>query len=890
MKHDGYKYYISVVIPVYNTEEYLDETIQSVIGQSIGFEDNIQLILVNNASEDNSEEICRRYLEKYPDNVVYHKLEVNNGPCPARNAGMLLAEGKYINFLDSDDKWERTSFEKACTFFDEHYDEIDMVSCRIRHFDASDNWHGLDWKFSFDEEAKIIDIRKDYQYVQLHAGASIIKTSAAKKHTFDDRLRHAEDAKYITEILLDNYKYALIRNAEFYYRTRSSGNSVLQSVLRSRSWYIDTPVHVFEYLNEQSIKKTGCVLKYIQYFVMYELQWRLGSPLTDVLSPEEKDKYSEQIRSLLKVIDDQIILEQKSLEPEYKTFAISVKHNAEGTGSGEDHQETGLSDQKTFYHFVHKDTENGSLILEGSHLIMTGTGMLDLTPVLLAGDDVIVCERTEIPHHAVYSLGEVIADHLGFKAVIRLSDSPVKICPALMKRDGTIVRRENIICGKFFPVSHVYENGYAVVSGCMLKWEDGLLQIIPKVSRKVKNAQERRFTSEIWKKALLGGRKAVLGRFAYRILKCFKRKELWIISDRILRADDSGEAFFLYLQNNPVRGVRTVFAISKQSPDYQRLKRIGKCVDAMSFRHKMLHLLCDVNISSQADEISINPYAEHDDALRDLLVHQRYVFLQHGIIKDDMSVYLNRFEKNASGFVTSSQREYESIYKGKYGYAQENVWLTGLPRYDRLYNDAKKTILVMPTWRQNLMAGVDPGTGLWCARNDIKDSDYYRFYHGLLTSDRLITGLEQLGYDLQFYPHPVMRQSRTDFEADSRVVIVPGETNYRDLFASGSLLVTDYSSVAFDFAYLHKPVIYCQFDKEAFFNSHMYSKGYFDYETDGLGEVIYDLESTIDKILEYAQTGCQLKDKYTDRINAVFAFTDDGNCRRVLNKILEAKR
>ena len=114
---------------------------------------------------------------------------------------------------------------------------------------------------------------------------------------------------------------------------------------------------------------------------------------------------------------------------------------------------------------------------------------------------------------------------------------------------------------------------------------------------------------------------------------------------------------------------------------------------------------------------------------------------------------------------------------------------------------------------------------------------------------------------------------------------------YRDIYAQSNLVITDYSSACFDFAYLRKPIVYCQFDREEFFaGEHVYTKGYFDYERDGFGEVEYDLESTVDRIIEYMENGCQLKDKYRERIDKFFAFNDQNNCQRVYEKIIEMDR
>ena len=95
-----YPFLFSVVIPVYNVERYLAETLDSVIGQTIGF-DKIQVILVNDGSTDNSEEICLSSRDRYPDNIVYGKKE-NTDASAARNKGINYIRGKHVNLLESD--------------------------------------------------------------------------------------------------------------------------------------------------------------------------------------------------------------------------------------------------------------------------------------------------------------------------------------------------------------------------------------------------------------------------------------------------------------------------------------------------------------------------------------------------------------------------------------------------------------------------------------------------------------------------------------------------------------------------------------------------------------------------------------------------------------------
>ena len=109
--------------------------------------------------------------------------------------------------------------------------------------------------------------------------------------------------------------------------------------------------------------------------------------------------------------------------------------------------------------------------------------------------------------------------------------------------------------------------------------------------------------------------------------------------------------------------------------------------------------------------------------------------------------------------------------------------------------------------------------------------------------------------------------------------------NYHSLLLSqSSLLVTDYSSVSFDFAYMKKPIIYTQFDYDEYRKKH-YKKGYFDYILDGFGPVCSDIGVCIDNIIEEIKDGCKIKKKYLKRIQKFFAFFDRKNNERIYNII-----
>ncbi|EAV9741870.1 capsular biosynthesis protein, partial [Campylobacter coli] len=124
-----------------------------------------------------------------------------------------------------------------------------------------------------------------------------------------------------------------------------------------------------------------------------------------------------------------------------------------------------------------------------------------------------------------------------------------------------------------------------------------------------------------------------------------------------------------------------------------------------------------------------------------------------------------------------------------------------------------------------------------------------------------------------------------DFNIPSYVKIANHNESLQELFCNSSLMITDYSSVAFEMAYLNKPVIYYQFDHEEFFNSHTYQKGYFDYKKDGFGPVVEDEESLLKELENLLQNDCNPFGIYKDNIDSTFAFKDGKCCERIYKVI-----
>ena len=317
------KYKVSVVIPIYNVEKYIEDTIKSIINQTIGFE-NIELILINDGSPYNEEKICLKYKNKY-DNIKYIKKE-NGGVSSARNEGIKIATGEYINFIDSDDKFEKDAFRKGCEMLDNH-PEIDVVGFRQKFFEAAHGYHVTD--FRFDAGDRIIDITKEHELLQLSAAASLIRREAIKDITFDEKLKYSEDAKFMTEVLFKRkkMKYGAIASSNYLYRKRKTRNSSIQTQTLNKNWYTLTLKEVYVFVMELSKKMFGKAIPYAEYFVMYHLQSRINKSFDANMTKDEKEENNNIIKSLLDEIDDYIILEQKIMSLYDKMQALNIKYN-----------------------------------------------------------------------------------------------------------------------------------------------------------------------------------------------------------------------------------------------------------------------------------------------------------------------------------------------------------------------------------------------------------------------------------------------------------------------------------------------------------------------------------------------------------------------------------
>ena len=881
-----YRFQFSIIIPVYNVEQYLAETLDSVINQTIGFEDNIQIILVNDGSPDNSERICMKYKDKYPDNIVYVKKE-NGGVSSARNEGIQYAEGKYVNFLDSDDCWEKDSFEHVLNFFDEYYDQVDVVGCRKKFFDAQTGYHNLDYKFTV---SKIVDLRDEYEFIQMDVTGAFIKNEAIGDIRFSTRLKYGEDAEFVNRILLEKCTLGVCREAEQLYRKRQDDTSALQNELRSESYYFDTPIYLHKAMFERSVEKYGKIELFIQYMVMYDISWRLKKKVNEHLSDEDYKRYCDLIKELIKQIDDRVIFKQKDIFMNMKMFCLNMKYGKDircelvydhGNLLYNNLSTMNLANAKTNIIWFFTEIKDGVLYLEGKDNCWLENDSYEY--YIQVGEKIYYPTYYHAPAFDFVTMFGVAEEGRAVRFAIPLKKGEEQKIQFIF-RYGENKRLIYTSMGKFAHIPSIW-GGYYAKEDFLLKMSGKCLVVHPYTK-----SLHRKYET-FYREQLRKNNRGYLIKYRrlYSMLKK-KDKQIWLISDRTDKANDNGEHMFKYITSLNLKDVDTYFVIDKNSPDYEKMKKIGKVIPYNTPQSRLYSLLADKVISSSGSEYVINAFGGDRRFLCDLYNFD-YVFLQHGITKDDISEWINKFNKDMRMIVTAGKPEQRSFTEPGYSYGPEVPVLTGFPRHDNLIHMQKtepvqKKVLIIPTWRKSIKGSYDPRTTESIYFEGFRDTEYFKFYNSLINDKRLCECMEKNGYKGILCMHPIHSEQWVDFVPNDIFEINHGYVDYQKEFTTSALLVTDYSSVFFDFAFLRKPIVYSQFDKEQFFSGeHSYTKGYFSYEDNGFGPVCGDLDSTVDAMIQYIENDCKNSDEYISRIEDFYEYFDANSCKRVYEHI-----
>ncbi len=903
--HGGERYQLSVVLTADGETFALRGAIESLLSQDWDFQKHIQLILCDFHTDETVSALCAEYRDKRPESIQL--LDVTGcTSAQAKNLGMARAEGKYLVFLSAHHRFSEDACRLLYDFAEQNYQSADVFVLPTVFSGAQIKEY---WRNAWCNVPQVVNLEEKPAYAQCTLAASFLKRDAAQRYRFEAEETEGGDTLFLLKLLLEKRTIGVSdRGRSIYDCSNKEKEPKAWDYAKDPAWYDryfdNLPGGIMAYCQ----KTLGWVPRFVPCYLVTELMWRFRQKNIPPEFVERAADYETRLCAALNQLDDRDILSaQKLLTPFELVQIFTLKYNRAPTMEYRWHDAV-LRMQGTVIESLgmnpvnvdFMELQDGRFSIEGFVPLPPTVDPEQVSVWLQAGSQWLPCTRPPRVLDNQNFLGTLF-QYVTFYGEVPLTEEMMdKSIVLFYAIDGHLIRCRYLSMKKGCPLNSFWDNPYYYKDGVVLTREHSSLSLHRCKGMQQRMEYEKRFMDEVREvishlppyHQLAGVDVEAVARLREKAIRCkmsSRRREVWLISDRINRGDDNGEVFFRYMQTEQKKwGRKVYFVLEKDCEDYSRICKLGPVLSTLSAEHKYNHLIADWVISSQANDPVLRPFGQETLLYQDLCHDYKFVFLQHGVTKDDISGWLNRYNRKMEGFVVNTRPEYQSIFDYNYYHPAEKVWLTGMPRFDALYHDEKKYITIMPTWRKTLTKGMDPVTSVWLAVDDFESSDYYQFYNGLLNSPKLLDRAEELGYTLCLKPHPNTLSVLDRFHRDPRVIFFEGSKSYRDIYAQSNLIVTDYSSAVFDFALLDKPVIYAQFDVEDFFSGgHSYVEGYFDYPRDGFGEVEYTLEGTIDRIIEYMERDCKLKPQYEERIRQTFAFHDKHNCQRVYEKIME---
>ncbi len=848
---------ITIVIPVYNVENYLDESINSVLNQTIF--NQLDIILVEDYSTDNSYEICRKYESRF-DSIKLVNTE-GKGLSDARNTGMKYAKTDYIMFMDSDDLLTEIACYKLLNAIKKYKTNIAMGDLTM--FPAKTPKYI--WKKFFGTGNKVLDMHNEGSDLVYMPSAcnKIFNLNHLKEINFQFKSGlHFEDAYTVTPYMIESRYIALVDCVVYLYRKRETNDSIMDNIYKKKNFFD----HL--YVNENLIKyrSTSSALNIsIQHFVTKTYAGfinNIDNPLVGLTSEEQKEIFNRLVKlfrqvnpiNMYKIFNESTKVRYYAIkENDFETF-IKNSINSEGLRILKGKIYPDINRVITNYKF---EPTNHKIVIDRVEKASSGIKIdtiINYPYIQFTHNDkntyTIICKNKKGDSIKIigetYWRGDAIAPNVPEKTI------GVSFCIPFnqIERYGDFDKFEiEVSEGKYNTAKmRTLYTGTLAQYNQLWKVPNGYIRVNYNASiltikfSKEKNVQKfNRKMKQIMKKRNMVTKYRTLYYLAHPILS---KKDITLIGERKDTFGDNGSHFFKYASK---KRKNVYYIVDKKSPAYNEAKKYGKVIKHSSLKHVLYLLHANNVLASNNIEAYLTPnQIEKDDYWKyyaDILTYKK-INLQHGIAYNGLAA---SFSKNRLGYdkVVISNSSEEKIIKSA-GYKDSEIIRSGLSRFDNLpiqKSQKIKKVLFMPTWRSNIVNKSYQNRTKFSIE-DFKDTDYYKKISELLESEDLHKLLKDNNIEFTFYPHYELHEF---LDAFNEHIKIPVHEKVQDLLIEADVVITDYSSIFMDVLYMKKPVIFYQFDRENFFKSH-YKPGYVNFESNDYGVVGETASQVVDEL------------------------------------------
>lgn len=750
----------------------------------------------------------------------------------------------------------------------------------------------------------IIDLKSKYDCFPFGFGGVIIRAEAFKKQSVDPALGLEAERDFMLRLMAKAMKTCFLPYATLTAYEYEEHDNTFYRGLYMREWYFESITDFWmPFLQEMKVTY-GSIPVFIQYNFMYSIMARFNGNMDNknkhVIEEGHGEEYLELIGQALRLIEENIMLNRNKVVDCITGDTMKWVYGILRNGKAYKFERFFLAG-KIYYGIG--DTLFNSLMSLSTNILFINyrDGMLEIDgtvhPILYSMVDEVYFrynnKKYKIQYNERYGLtkafGAAICKRHSFHLSIPVKDKSESelFCEAAI---GSQLEPINIrypshfsrVCNAFGSSHWVFGDNREYM---MTAERKGI--IIRKVNKRQKFIKELKLLKDMLMKNNYT-RKYALLRVLYFICRPFMTgKPIWMYIDKIYKGGDSSEYLYKYASAQNKK-IKHYYLVDKKSTDYKRLKKEGyKPLVRDSLKHRLVFLYADMMVISNSTVYAFNGYTlTNSSYIRDL-THFHVCCVQHGMSVQKIAIAQNRLRDNTRLYFCASKYEIDNLSRPVYDYVgYDALKLTGVPRYDGLKDRAKKQIMISPTWRMQAAMPVRTSESEQRDYNPLfKESEYFKVFNALINDKRLIDAAEKYGYRIKYVLHPIVSSQVEDFDKNDFVDIVPavGDMSYEDMFCESSLMVTDFSGIQFDFAYMRKPLVYLH-HKDI---PQHYEEGTFHYDTMAFGEICHDNDELIHTLIEYMQNDCKMKPEYVKRADDFFYYRDHNNCERIYKEMID---
>lgn len=875
-----FEYRVTVIIPVYNVEPYLKDCLDSLVAQTIPQED-MEVLMINDGSTDGSLEICEQYAEAYENFKVLS--QENQGVSAARNNGIRSAKGKYLMYLDGDDTLSEETVENVIDFFDEHYDEVDLVAYP-RYFcyqDGSIVRHSRD---TFIKLSKVYRV-EDTPYVSIPTLNVAVKSNVDV--LFDTLLDFHEDEAYLTEVIMKSKKFGYVCNAKYLYRKHGNGAT---DRLVNPYFIFEATMSFYEKMFER-FTKNGQTDSYVQATFLNDLGWKIPQDVVFPYhyDPEQLKNAVNRLKRLLNHVDSEFMISHPSIDIYHRFYLLYLRKGDlldqyYGSNRIALCEKNRLIEVLTFITVVFTKIKISNTFVEWNGFLKSPLFLFLEKPVLyliIETEDGLFEENLSLldSAHGYYKSKIKTAKFWRFSfRVPNYLNARITLRAVLNHCDIRIVYY--FMPDVMFNTKAVREtfciNGTECTKNKLNFW---VKQASLEREGEVAKNRQRWY----WKH----NKKFWLVRKLTE-LRSLKKNRIWIYSDSAGVGKDNGYYQFLHdIHQND--GISRYYVIHDKDISQLHLpKGISERQIILfgSKTHKFLYLQCEKIITAYIERYNYIPFDPKTYGNYRDLNDPEIVYLQHGVLHAHQPHKYSLDCLNIDREVVSTTYEIENLTR-QYHFRKENLIPAGMSRYD--YIDAKrnpsngdKKILMAPSWRQYLITL--KGGGEWHPEHGIfEKSLFYKNVRDFLGSKELARILDEYDYTLDFKLHPIFACYKEHFRFSNPRIHL-SETNIDP--AEYTVYISDFSSFTFDFVYLKRAILYFFPDYD------MFRAGLMSYREldipleDGFGPLTQNVDDAVCELEAILQNGGKADEVYQKRMENFFLFYDNNQCDRIYQALI----